>query len=260
MVKNRLSFVGGFNPATPIERIEISEILPNPTGSDTTEFVELYNPTDEPIDLSDMKLDDEEGGSRAYTIPEGTILDPKQYRIFGRQDTKIAFNNTTDSARILYPDGTVLIDIRYDDVLEGHSYVQDEQEDWVWTSTLTPGEPTVLSPPDETSKRTTARSKSKMVKPIIQTTLEHLRSEDIGDTITVTGTVAVVPDVFGTQYFYIVGSPGVQVYLYNKDFPNLAVGDVIEITGELSETSGETRVKLKEQSDITVICLFKSSN
>ncbi len=253
MVKDRLSFVGGFNPETPIEKIEISEILPNPTGSDTTEFVELYNPTDEPINLSDMKLDDEEGGSRAYTIAEGTMLDAQSYLVFGRQDTKIAFNNTSDSARILYPDGTVLMDVRYDDVLEGHSYVRDENDEWTWTSSLTPGEATVLSPPDESKTSKKTRSKSKMVKPIIATTLERLRGEDVGDHITVTGTVAVVPDVFGTQYFYIVGSPGVQVYMHSKDFPNLSVGDVIEITGEISEASGETRVKLKEKTDITIL-------
>lgn len=253
IVKDRLSFVGWFNSETPVEKIEISEILPNPTGSDTTEFVELFNPTDEPIDLTDMKLDDEEGGSRAYTIPKGTVIEPKTYLVFGRQDTKLAFNNTSDSARILYPDGTVLRDIRYDDVLEGHSYVRDENDEWTWTSSITPGEATILSPPDEDKASKTTKTKSKMVKPIIHTTLERLRAEDLGDLVTVTGTVAVVPDIFGTQYFYIVGSPGVQVYLYNKDFPNLAVGDVVEITGEISETGGETRVKLSEKTDIAIL-------
>lgn len=253
MVKNRLSFVGGFNPETPIEQIEISELLPNPTGSDTTEFIELYNPTDEAIDLTDMKLDDEEGGSRAYTIPDGTTIEPQTYLVFGRQETKIAFNNTSDSARILYPDGTVLRDIRYDDVLEGHSYVRNENDEWTWTSSITPGEATILSPPDESKTSKKTRTKSKMVKPIIATTLEQLRSEDIGDQITVTGTVAVVPDVFGTQYFYIVGSPGVQVYMHSKDFPNLAVGDVVKITGEISEAGGETRVKLKEKTDVEIL-------
>jgi len=253
IVKNRLSFAGGFDATTPIEKIEISEILPNPEGSDTTEFVELHNPTDEIIDLSDMKLDDEEGGSRAYTIPSGTTIAPGAYLVFGRQDTKLAFNNTSDSARILFPDGTVLRDIRYDDVLEGHSYVRDENDEWVWTSSLTPGTATILSPPDEGKKSKTTTAKSKMVKPIIATTLTHIRSEDIGDMITVTGTVAVLPNVLGTQYFYIVGSPGVQVYMYKKDFPKLAVGDVVKITGELSEVSGETRLKVSEKENIEFV-------
>jgi DNA/RNA endonuclease YhcR with UshA esterase domain len=71
--------------------------------------------------------------------------------------------------------------------------------------------------------------------------------------ISVTGTVAVLPNVLGTQYFYIVGSPGVQVYMYKKDFPKLAVGDVVKITGELSEVSGETRLKISEKEDIEFV-------
>ncbi|OIO18618.1 MAG: hypothetical protein AUJ37_05040 [Candidatus Magasanikbacteria bacterium CG1_02_41_34] len=271
MVKNRLSFVGGFNAETPIEKIDISEILPNPEGSDTTEFIELYNPTDETIDLTDMKLDDEEGGSRAYTIPEGTKIEPRQYLVFGRQETKLALNNTTDSARILYPDGTVLRDIRYDDVPEGHSYVRNENDEWIWTSTLTPGKATILSPPDD-SKASKTTTKSRMVKPIIHTTLAMLRNEDVGDTVTLSGTVVVEPGVFGTQYFYIVdprstlvasttteniaeepAAPGAQVYMYSKDFPKMEIGDVIQLTGEISESGGETRVKIKEKKDITVL-------
>ena len=277
MVKNRLSFVGGFNAETPIEKIDISEILPNPEGSDTTEFIELYNPTDEVIDLTDMKLDDEEGGSRAYTIPEGTKIEPGQYLVFGRQDTKLALNNTTDSARILYPDGTLLRDIRYDDVLEGHSYVRDQNDEWIWTSSLTPGTATILSPPDE-GKASKTTTKSKMVKPVIKTTLAMLRSEDIGDTVTLSGTVAVLPGVFGTQYFYIVdtiagdnivtsteqtdesqdilasnATPGAQVYMFSKDFPKMEIGDIVQVTGEISESGGETRIKLKEKTDITVL-------
>ncbi|PIR75407.1 MAG: hypothetical protein CO030_02025 [Candidatus Magasanikbacteria bacterium CG_4_9_14_0_2_um_filter_42_11] len=277
MVKNRLSFVGGFNAETPIEKIEISEILPNPKGSDTTEFIELYNPTDEVIDLTDMKLDDEEGGSRAYTIPQETTIAPRQYLVFGRQDTKLALNNTTDNARILYPDGTVLREVRYDDVLEGHSYVKDENDEWIWTSTLTPGKATILSPPDD-SKASKTITKSKMVKPIINTTLAMLRSEDVGDTVTLSGTVAVEPGIFGTQYFYIVdpmqgnqtattteqtdesqdilaenATPGAQVYMFSKDFPKMDIGDIVQVTGEISESGGETRIKLKEKADITVL-------
>jgi DNA/RNA endonuclease YhcR with UshA esterase domain len=77
-----------------------------------------------------------------------------------------------------------------------------------------------------------------------------------------TGVVAVLPGVFGTQYLYMVDSmntasssetPGVQVYLFNKDFPKLSLGDRIEVTGELSEISGELRLKAKEKSDIRVL-------
>ena len=82
------------------------------------------------------------------------------------------------------------------------------------------------------------------------TTLEKIRDEDIGDKVVVTGVVAVEPGVLGTQYFYIVGSPGVQVYMYKKDFPDLKIGDRVEVMGELSESGGEARLKTSEKSDI----------
>jgi len=41
--------------------------------------------------------------------------------------------------------------------------------------------------------------------------------------------------------------------MYNKDFPELKIGDRIEITGEISEAYGETRVKLSNHDDIRII-------
>ena len=62
-----------------------------------------------------------------------------------------------------------------------------------------------------------------------------------------------MPNVFSSQYFYIVGSGGIQVYNYKKDFPNLKVGDLVSVTGEISTVSGEQRIKTSSKSDINVI-------
>ncbi len=265
-VKNKLSFTGGYYQIDEVEKIKISEILPNPEGSDTTEFLELFNPTTEDIDLSQIKVDDEEGGSRAYTIPDGTIIEAGDFLLLPRQYTKLAFNNTSDSARLLFPDGTIIHEVRYDDVLEGSSYIENEDEVWTWTGTLTPGEENILSTPKSVKGVKIRRSKSKRVKPIIQTTLEKLRDEDVGDLVELNGIVAVEPGIFGSQYMYIVSSAapsstltalsgpvGVQVYMYKKDFPKLEIGDRVKINGEISQAGGETRVKIKEKGDIEKI-------
>lgn len=249
-VKNGLSLADD-EQTKGLDKIQISEIVPNPEGSDTTEFIELFNPTEADVDLSGLKLDDEEGGSRPYTIPAGTIIKAGEYLVFGRQDTKLALNNTSDSVRLLLADNTIITEVRYDDVPEATAYIQDQDENWIWTGTLTPGEINIITEEiSATAARTVKTSSGKKVKPIIQTTLENLRNEDIGDLVKVSGVVAVEPGVLGSQYFYIVGSPGVQVYMYKKDFPNLQVGDRIEVTGEITESGGETRIKLKEKSDI----------
>ncbi|PLX28215.1 hypothetical protein C0581_03110 [Candidatus Parcubacteria bacterium] len=259
-VKLSSDFVGGYGGVSDLTRLRISEFVPNPVGSDTTEFIELFNPSDEGIDVSGLKIDDEEGGSRAYTIPDNTFITPGEYKVFGRQDTKLALNNTSDSVRLLYPDGTVITEIHFDDVLEAHSHVRNDEGQWVWTSVVTPGEENILNAPKEV-KGTKITKKSNYEKPVIKTTLSTIRNEDMGDKVHVSGVVAVEPGVLGSQYFYIVNSMvdasstpvGVQIYMYKKDFPKLEIGDQVEVSGELSESGGEARVKVKEKKDITKI-------
>ena len=253
-VKLNSDFVGGYNGTNDVSVLNISEILPNPVGSDTTEFVELFNPTDEDLDISGLKLDDEEGGSKAYTFPDNTIILAHEYKVFGRQDTKLALNNTSDSVRILYPDGTIIQEIRFDDVVEGVSYVRDSEGTWLWTSNITPGAENFVAIIPEVKGTKIIKGKSNSVKSVINTTLGKLRDEDIGDLVFVTGTVAVESGVLGTQFFYMVNeASGLQVYMYNKDFPKLEIGDMVEVTGEIAESGNETRIKLSQKSDIKVV-------
>lgn len=256
-VKSISDYVSGYSGGEDVRAIIIFEIFPNPEGSDTTEFIELYNPTDSDIDLSELKLDDEEGGSRAYRIPDKTIITSHEYKIFGRQDTGLALNNTSDAVRILYPDGSVIAEVRYDDVLEAHSYIKNDEGVWVWTSVVTPGKENIIALPKEV-KGTKISKKSKYVKPIINATLATIRHNDIGDQVKLTGIVAVEPGVLGTQYFYMTDDvsttpSGVQIYMYSKQFPKLEIGDRVEVMGEVSETGGETRIKTKEKKDIVKI-------
>jgi DNA/RNA endonuclease YhcR with UshA esterase domain len=260
-VKSKAAFVGGYPDTDPVEQIVISEFVPNPEGSDATEFIELYNPTEQRIDLSGIKLDDEEGGSRGYTFPDKTYIEAGEYKIFGKQETHIALNNTSDAVRLLYPDGSIIHEVIFDDVIEGASYIEDVDAGvWVWTGTPTPGKENIITEQVIISKkRSVSKSKSKRVKPTIHTTLEKIRDEDIGDRVQVTGMVAVEPGVLGSQYFYIVNSissstgSGVQVYMFKKDFPKLVIGDKVTVEGELSEIAGETRLKTKEKKDIQII-------
>lgn len=102
------------------------------------------------------------------------------------------------------------------------------------------------------SKAKTAKSSSaKSAKAVnLQIAEENLV---VGSFKKLIGIVAVKPGVFGTQYFYMVGSPGIQVYNYKKDFPELTVGDKIEVAGVISDNNGEARLKTKSRADIKVI-------
>ena len=82
-----------------------------------------------------------------------------QYLVFGKQVTKIALNNSGDSVRLLYPDNTIIKEVVYDEVPEGGAYVQDDNDNWVWTGTLTPGEVNII-----TNMRTTNNTKLRNTK------------------------------------------------------------------------------------------------
>ncbi len=234
-------------------QIVISEALPNPAGSDEAEWIELYNPASESFDLSGFKLDDDEAGIRPYKIPDGTIIGAGKYMIFKKEQTKLALNNTYDSVRILDPDGEVFFETNYDDVTEGASFARDDSGNYEWTTKLTPGAKNIFEFKEKVAAK---KSSSKKSTSFVKTTLDEIRNLDLGDGVKVQGQVISEPGVLGTQIFYIAdpeGCPGIQIYMYKKDFPKLNLGDLVEISGILSESGGEKRIKVAAKNDIKVL-------
>jgi DNA/RNA endonuclease YhcR with UshA esterase domain len=237
--------------------IFINEILPNPEGSDDAEWIEILSLSLKPFDLSGWKLDDDEGGSRPYKIPDGTIINPGEYLVFKKEQTKLALNNTYDAARLLDPDGEIFFETSYDEAPEGASWARDTAGNFKWTTHLTPGAENIFQFKEKTAaKKTSSTSSRTRATKFIETTLEEIRNQDLGDGVKVTGQVIVEPGILGTQIFYIANDeacPGIQIYMYSKNFPELKLGDLVEVTGVLSESGGEKRVKVSQQSDIKVL-------
>lgn len=81
-----------------------------------------------------------------------------------------------------------------------------------------------------------------------------IRGEENGTLVSIEGKVTVLPGKLSDQYFYIQDAlSGIQVYSYYKKFPRLAEGDIVKAVGELSETAGERRVKIRSEDDILII-------
>lgn len=230
------------------ENIYISEILPNPEGDDASnEFIEICSADENIINLKGWQIDDQEGGSNPYEILEDLYINPNEFLILKREQTGIALNNSNDSARLINPDGLVIDKIDYEKSTEGSSLAFSENE-WGWTSTITPGKENVFTHVEEKS----SEKNSSENKPTISVELKDIREQKIGTKVITQGIVAVEPGILGSQIFYLKGS-GIQVYMYKKDFPDLKTGDLIQVVGELSESSGEMRIKLSQKEDINII-------
>lgn len=90
--------------------IVINEIFPSPSPTSNPEWIELYNPTSQTIDISGMWIDDiASGGGSPVQIPASTTIAAGGYYT---RDFSGYFNNGGDDARLLLSDGTTVVDTR----------------------------------------------------------------------------------------------------------------------------------------------------
>lgn len=125
--------IGGAQTSFSQNDLIITEILPDPLEGD--EWVEIYNPIDSAIELSNFQIDDIDGGSKPNNLPKYT-LEPLQYFVFY---TSSIFNNGGDSGRILYND-QVINSYSYPASTKGVSFAIDASGNWQKTTDPTPGE------------------------------------------------------------------------------------------------------------------------
>ncbi len=246
--------------------VVITELLPNPEGSDAEEeWIELWNNGAGAVNLLGWILDDGEGGSRPYKFADDHYLAPGGYYLLSREDSGIALNNAKDRVRLTAAGGELIDEVGYERAMLGRSYARSKGGSWTWSDRLTPGSTNIVltstSPPASANnaKRTTTAKRAAQGSPAARVAgssfvpLEALAGEPAGARVTTRGVVAVLPGVLGSQYFYLTGSPGAQIYNYNKLFPGLALGDYVEVSGEISHPPEGVRLKTVSIGDIRLI-------
>jgi hypothetical protein len=109
------------------EGVLISEILPNPAGTDSgKEFIELYNPTTDFISLEGCGLQTS-SSSNIYQFADVT-LNPEEYKAFSNDETNLTLPNSAG--------GTVYLLSANDDELDSVVYAGGLEDDvaWAWFS------------------------------------------------------------------------------------------------------------------------------
>ncbi len=123
--------------------VTISELLPNPASPLTDsedEFVEIYNPNNETVNLDGYKIQTGLDFNYSYTLPS-TQISPKSYLALNSSQTNLTLSNTSSAARVLNPAGSVIhTSESYNSIGEDESWALVEGE-WVATDRVTPDEP-----------------------------------------------------------------------------------------------------------------------
>jgi hypothetical protein len=221
----------------------ISEFIPNPEGSDDHEWIELYNNSNQDINLLGWQVDDQDGGSKPYIIQEELIILANSFLLIPREQSKITLNNSEDSVRLLTPLGEVWQEIEYQGIKEGQSQAWDFlNQEWFVSDTQTPAETNIFIE----------------VQAIIYN-ISDLENFSKNDQVIIHG--IALHDVDKTKRsLYLVEKIGedfyydniLEVYSHQKTWPEIKQGDYLEVVGKISKTGGLPRVKIKNQDNIFV--------
>ncbi len=129
--------------------IRFSELLPNPIGKDADgEFIELANTGAADAEMSGWLIRNASG--KEYALPSGLLAASGKLAI-PYSESKISLTNGGMSLQLVGPDGSVQDLIEYpDEVDEGAAFAK-AGDDWLWTTTPTPGFGNVITAEDDAS-------------------------------------------------------------------------------------------------------------
>ena len=129
---------------------EITEVFPDPASpqmDSADEFIELYNPYDNELDLGGYIIKTGTNWSHKYAIPELSV-DPYGYIALMSAETHLSLSNTGSGVRLYDPGGRLVFEApSFGKAKTGDSWVRDQDGRWVWTAKPTPGEPNILDTP-----------------------------------------------------------------------------------------------------------------
>lgn len=126
-------------------QIFINELMPAPEGNDAeNEWIELYNPNNRELDISNWKIKDHAGTITTYLIPKNTKILSNSYLVFYRRDTKIILNNEEDGISLINSINKVVDATNYKKAGRENSYNRI-LNNWKWSNSPTPGKENVIT-------------------------------------------------------------------------------------------------------------------
>ncbi|MFZ2126099.1 MAG: lamin tail domain-containing protein [Candidatus Microsaccharimonas sp.] len=124
----------------PLSQLYITELLPNASGSDTGhEFIELYNPNSDPINLDNYLLRIGPTFETEARFPAGSTIGPYSYVVFDNAVMNYSLLNTSSRVQLVSLGGLMFDEVpRYENPDDDESWALIEGI-WQYTSQPTPG-------------------------------------------------------------------------------------------------------------------------
>lgn len=142
----------GVDPQLPTEDsnlkdvLFINEVLTKPASKEENDWVEIYNSSDNAIDLSGFCLEDSKGVAEKFTIPEGTTIAAKGFLVYsqGATGTTTSFtfglSGSGDDVYFVDPENKLVDHVTTPDFSDaaGSTYARKTDGDAEWTVCATP--------------------------------------------------------------------------------------------------------------------------
>ena len=253
----------------------LNELLPSPwtdwNGDGATdsgdEFVELYNGSDAPLALDGWRLSDkgsENSPNRQYVFGPGRYVPARGFLLLWNEETRLSLNNDGDRIRLLNRSGAVVDEIGWAQPPgQGLSIARlPDGGAWVAGTAVTPGSANRMpdgdtQPPRPNTDDGDQGAHTEVAAKIEQGqaagapgSLASAKLQGLGAEVEFRAQVVAPPGLFNSSIY--VAEPvsagdgtastaglGMQVYLHNGVFMEMAEGDWVLVRGRLRSFRGE---------------------
>ena len=209
--------------------LQFQEILPRP-ASGSPEYLTISNPTADTINLSGWLIADLAKQDQPITLPDYQLVAGQSWSVEAKS-IGLSLNNDQEELFLWHPDSRLADSVSYTKAPLNIAY-QRSTDGWRWANAIL---------------------KADSVAPQTEPSLTATPSSAAATAQTVKGIVTALPYQLSSQYLYITypdNSAGLKIYCYYKLWPQLTLGSLIEVTGQLVSTTQETKLNIKNQQDI----------
>jgi len=239
------------------KEIIINEILPNPSGTDDTEWIELFNPGTKKINLTNWQIAD---NSSSYILKEE--INAKDYLLIPRSASKIALNNSNEEIKLFDCQKNLIWELSYAKSFENQSYAYDQYtETYLWTEESTPGQKNTIEI-KLTNNSTEENFLNNENADFYFAEMAEIFDLENNQEIITYGIVTALPNelYLNTAYLCSYDIHLETTYLdnclgiYLKDgWPKLNYGDIIQVQGIINHLKYYPRLKISEPEKIIKI-------